>query len=121
QHPGAIDGTDMFLDDIVAGARRRVVAVRPHGGTRVIWKERALERVTVIGTEWIGGGAYRVTHRIRTVRRRRERRRSLTPRGRWRQRRWLTKRGRRARLCGLAGPRRFAWWGGGHHRGLTPV
>src|SRR6478735_5121931 len=52
----------MLLDDIVAGACRDVVAVRPNSGSWIVRKEWPLERVAVIRAKWIGPGANRIAH-----------------------------------------------------------
>src|SRR2546427_608089 len=99
QHVAAIDGAGVLLDDVVAGAGRYVISVRPHRRTWVIGEQRPQEFVAIVRAERIGARAHRITHRERTlllgwpqwadswcrVGRRRRRRRH-----RWRdeQRRW---------------------------------
>src|ERR1700741_728882 len=53
----------MFLDHLVAGARRYVITVGPNGRPGIIRKERSQKLVTIVFAKWIFSGAHCIANR----------------------------------------------------------
>ena len=68
EHLLAIDDARVLLDEVVARARRHVVAVAPDRRPRIVGKERPQELVAVVRAHRIVARADRVAHRVGPLR-----------------------------------------------------